>query len=175
MKQYALISFALLLASCITQQQVYNAKKLESGEGILLAQFTCGDLVNSASIYKTGTGWSKHTGIWNRDAVLRCSNNYNILKLPEGDYYISHFVGMALEREENALKFSIVRNKINYIGHINLNVRSQGVKQSPGHKTYNYNYNPTVSNQRNLAQTYLENELPELASKYDFSVSIAHK
>ncbi|PCJ95115.1 MAG: hypothetical protein COA45_12365 [Zetaproteobacteria bacterium] len=186
MKRLALITTILSLTGCATTppaQYVDVNTTTQAHEGILLTHFSCGETISQASIYEIGKGPDVKNGTKYRAAPLSCRNEFNTLILPEGNYYIGSYLGKGLLNlsDQNAFKFSISANKINYIGH--MQTLSAGARRkidengafSPRITTTTYLISPSVIDKETIAKEYLNNERPDLLKKYSFSKNIAYK
>lgn len=179
MKKYHLIILSLLLTGCTNFSQVHQGTSLPEGKGLLLTKFTCNDFIKGASIYRTGTGFKKWGGVIDREGQMNCNKGYITTTLPAGDYYIGTFVGKAVKhpKEKDALKFSILQNKITYIGDVKSTTRfthtvNDGAYPGPKHVSY-HNLYINVVDETDLAKDYLEKNHQELAKEYEFTVHLA--
>ncbi len=157
-----------------------------------MAKVSCNDDFSMASIYRHGAGWSITKGIWERSGVIKCAGDYNTFKLPEGQYYISSYAGNGFVNvpEEDALKFSVKSNKINYIGDFKITLTEPEDKPpavltlaAPTITTFlliedieNFGrIEHLVENNSSQAKTYLQTELPSVYEKYSFVRNMADK
>lgn len=170
-KVLTIITFSFLLTGCITQKMRYDAA-LSGSDGVFVTKLSCGSGVQIVNIYKsgetvdhTGFGSFSSTSSGNRVEVLICDDdNYKIMSLPEGRYYLGRFVNSAAARsisEIDAVKFDVIRNKVNYIGDISILSDSR------------YSVNTWTTTLRNVTismnskmESILKNEEPLLLSKY---------
>lgn len=174
LKALTIITFSLLLTGCITQKIRHDAA-LNNNEGIFVTKLSCGSGVQVVNVYKSGEkvdhsgfGSFSSTSAGNRVEVLICDDdNYKIMSLPEGQYYLGRFVNNAAARsisESDAVKFDVIRNKINYIGDISILSDSR----------YSANtWTTTVRNTRITMnpkmKTMLKNDEPILLNKYAYT------
>jgi len=173
LKTLTIITLSLLLTGCITQKLRHDTA-LNNNEGIFVTKLSCGSGLQIMNVYKSGEkvdhsgfGSFSSTSAGNRVEVLICDDdNYKIMSLPEGQYYLGRFVNSAAAlsiSENDAVKFNVTRNKVNYIGDISILSDSR------------YSANTLTTTVRNVSVTMnpkmkdiLKNDEPMLLNKYAY-------
>lgn len=162
----------LPLAGCITQQLRHD-EVINKHEGVFVTKLSCGNGIQFVNVYASGNE-PKHTGLnalsstsaGNRVESLICDNdNYKVMKLPEGEYFIGRLVNAAAAqdiKEKDALKFTVYKNKVNYIGDVFYKtwVERRGHTVTTGVTSVDISQNPEI-------KEILDTDFSALLSKYE--------
>lgn len=138
-----MIFSAIILSSCAMNKSVSPGGNIDSNNGVLLTKLVCGNGFISGEFHKAGTTLpaSQLSLSQARSGYIPCNDKYHLIELPEGDYYFGVIITSVFPHikypESLALKFSIAKNKINYIGDLKYDGASKlvGVDSNPSGNT----------------------------------------